>query len=110
MGRINGIPTVNGGKIMDIPFKGSTTQVELMSNIISGHKDFIVSYYATVDGRDCQLAFCKPNGVYHIVLYFYKDGSLKHYTSRSYSVNTLPKKYKFMLDAALTGYRLYFEV
>lgn len=95
---------VNGGTMMEGPFG----PVEVLGPGYSTHPTNIVCLYTTEGRIKVEVAY--SGGDNFEVYRFKTHDELQHYWSHIFSMNNVSKKYKNMVEAAVSEYRRIFRV
>lgn len=104
MAHINGLVTVNGGKIVDLP-NGS---IEVLGPSYTSHPVNMVASYASEGNVKVEMVY---DGKYYYVYRFRDKASLQHYWSRRYEPEKilLMPKYKQMAKFTYQSYNYMFK-
>lgn len=112
---IRGCSTVNCGmvkafRIDNKGVKGEIYSCEVLSPLISGHKEYIVCTYDIIDGVKTSICLnMNEAGKQNIAIYKFKGArESQHYWSRVYSAEELPAKYSKYIKELMWAYRVEF--
>lgn len=99
MGIINGMTTVNGGRIVSY----NNSQVEVLGPSISGHKDNMIVSYAIEGSRIVSMVY---DGKAFYIFRFKTHSELQHYWSTKMNVNRAleSRKYSQMAKYTISAY------
>lgn len=92
MSIINGMTTVNGGKVVDF----ENTQVEVLGPGISGHREYMVVAYMKEGSRKVSICF---NNKAFFVYRFKNYADLQHYWSTKVEMDRALSSRKYQIAA-----------